>query len=214
MKKILLILGLIFVTGSFAQAENVVPDRIITDTINTYGIYQVNNEVIVYSEPDEKSAIKQKILWTKDDVIPQNLTKADLFIVYLEKNDLGLMSVTDEMEDWVEVIYNNQTGERGWIKKDDPYKFNTWVNFYSMYGKKYGLKILKGAPESITYMYGSPDDNAKKISTINKPEVINLNIIKGNWMLVTVMDVDRTPKTGYIRWRSDTGIKYLFPNLK
>jgi len=214
MKKILLILGLIFVTGSFVQAENVVPDRIITDTINTYGIYQVNNEVIVYSEPDEKSAIKQKILWTKDDVIPQNLTKADLFIVYLEKNDLGLMSVTDEMEDWVEVIYNNQTGERGWIKKDDPYKFNTWVNFYSMYGKKYGLKILKGAPESITYMYGSPDDNAKKISTINKPEVINLNIIKGNWMLVTVMDVDRTPKTGYIRWRSDTGIKYLFPNLK
>ena len=62
MKKILLILGLIFVTGSFVQAENVVPDRIITDTINTYGIYQVNNEVIVYSEPDEKSAIKQKIL--------------------------------------------------------------------------------------------------------------------------------------------------------
>ena len=44
--------------------------------------------------------------------------------------------------------------------------------------------------------------------------MINLSVIKGNWMLVTVVDADRTPKTGYIRWRSDDGIKYLFPDVK
>ena len=88
------------------------------------------------------------------------------------------------------------------------------MNFYSMYGRKYGLTILKGAPESVNNMYGSTDDSAKVISTINKPDIINLNVIRGNWMLVTVVDVDRTPKTGYIRWRSDDGIKYLFPKFE
>lgn len=214
MKKIILSLSLILALACNANAASVVPDRVMTDYPNTYGIYQVDHQIIVYSEPDEKSEIKQKIVWTKDTVIPQNLTKADLFVVYLENNDFGLMSVTDETEDWVEVIYNNETGDKGWIKKDDPYKFNTWVNFYSMYGKKYGLKILKGAPESINHMYGSPEDDARAICAVTQPEYINLNIIKGNWMLVTVIDADRTPKTGYMRWRSDTGIKYMFPNLK
>ena len=43
---------------------------------------------------------------------------------------------------------------------------------------------------------------------------IVLNVIRGNWALVTVVDIDRTPKTGYIRWRSDDGVKYLFPDIK
>lgn len=49
--------------------------------------------------------------------MPKNITLPDLFVVYLEKKDLALMAVTDETDDWVEVIYNNSTGERGWIKK-------------------------------------------------------------------------------------------------
>ena len=123
------------------------------------------------------------------------------------------MAVTDETEDWVEVIYDNSTGERGWLKKDDPFKFNTWVNFYNMYGRKYGLKLLKGAPEATSSMYGTPESE-KAISVIKHPDLINLNIIKGNWMLVTVVDADRTPKTGFIRWRSDDGTKFLFPDVK
>ena len=214
MKRFIFILSIICMLFSTAIGANVLPDSVIINTPNTYGFYQVGNSIIVYSEPDEKSPIKQKIIWSKDDVIPQNLKKPNLFIVYMAKNDFALMSVTDEMEDWVEVIYNRATGEKGWIKKDDPYKFNTWVNFYSMYGRKYGLKILKGAPESVKSMHGTPDDMSKTISVINKPEMINLNIIRGNWMLVTVVDIDKTPKTGYIRWRSDDGDKYLFPDIK
>ena len=214
MKKIILTLFLILGLSGTVQGTNVVPDRVMSDNTNTYGVFQVDHHIIVYSEPDEKASIKKKIIWTKDSVVPQNLLKKDLFVVYLENNDLGLMSVTDELEDWVEVIYDNSTGEKGWIKKDDPYKFNTWLNFYSMYGKKYGLKILKGCPENIFYMYGTPNDNAKKISVITNPQLINLNIIRGNWMLVTVVDAEKTPKTGYIRGRSDNGIKYLLPNLK
>ena len=83
-----------------------------------------------------------------------------------------------------------------------------------MYGRKYGLYILHGAPENVNYLHGAPEDTSKMISTINKPKIINLNVIRGNWMLVTVVDADRTPKTGYIRWRNDDGAKYVFPKLK
>lgn len=214
MKKFLFTVMLIVILGCKTFAANVIPDAVSLNNTNTFGVYQVGHSLVLYSEPNVKSAVKQRIVWSKDEVIPQNLKHVDLFVLYLEKKDLALMAVTDETDDWVEVIYDNSTGDKGWIKKDDPYKFNTWMNFYSMYGRKYGLTILKGAPESVNNMYGSTDDSAKVISTINKPDIINLNVIRGNWMLVTVVDVDRTPKTGYIRWRSDDGIKYLFPKFE
>ncbi len=214
MKKIFLTLLLLSSIGLSVFAADVVPNAISLNYTNTFGVYQVGHAIVIYSEPNEKSAIKEKIVWDDENVLPKDLRLTDLFVVYIGNKDLALMAVTDETDDWVEVIYNNTTGEKGWIKKDDPFKFNTWVNFYSMYGRKYGLIILKGAPETVNSMYGSTDDDAKVISTINKPELINLNVIRGNWMLVTVVDADNVPKTGYIRWRSDDGVKYLFPNLK
>lgn len=213
MKKIIFTLSLFLIFCSAAFGANVIPDTVCLSNTNTFGVYQVDHVIVLHSEPDENSEIIQKIVWNSENVIPQNLAKKDMFVLYLEKNDFALMTVTDETEDWVEVIYNNSTGERGWIKKDDPFKFNTWVNFYSMYGRKYGLKILKGAPDTTKFLYGSIEQT-KAISEINRPELINLNLIRGNWMLVTVVDADRTPKTGYIRWRSDDGIKYLFPDVK
>lgn len=214
MKKIIFTLSLFLALAGGAFAVDVVPTAVSLNAVNTFGVYQVGHSMTVYAEPDEKSPIKQKIIWTKESVNPAELKLTDLFAVYIEKKDLALMSVTDETEDWVEVIYDNSKGSRGWIKKDDPYKFNTWMTFYNMYGRKYGLTILKGAPESVNNMYGSTEDGAKVISTINHPELINLNIIRGNWMLVTVVDADKTPKTGYVRWRSDDGVKYFFPALR
>ena len=124
------------------------------------------------------------------------------------------MAVTDETEDWVEVIYNNNTGDRGWMKQDDPYKFSTWVMFYNMYGKKYVLNLMKESPAEAKNLHTSTDDKSQIVGTINMPQKINLTAIKGNWALVSVYDIDKTPKTGYVRWRSDKGIKYYFPAMK
>jgi hypothetical protein len=46
------------------------------------------------------------------------------------------------------------------------------------------------------------------------PQKINVTAIKGNWALVSVFDIDRTPKTGYVRWKSQEGVKYYFPAMK
>lgn len=214
MKKIIISL-LLFCTISLSTfAEDVMPNVVSLSNTNTYGVYQVGNNIVLRKAPDDKAPIIKVIKIINNTIEPASLTFENVFVVYQDAKKLAYMAVSDENEDWVELIYNNKTGEKGWLKKDDPYKFLTWVNFYNMYSKKYGLYILNGAPESVLEMHGSPDDTSKVISTINQPQKIILNLIKGNWMLVSVMDIDMTPKTGYIRWRSDEGIKYLFPAIK
>lgn len=214
MKKIIISVLLFFAFALKTLAGDVMPSLVSLSNTNTLGLYQVDNTIVLRSNPDDKAPITKVIKWSRNKVEPADLDFSDIFVVLINSKDLALMAVTDETEDWVEVIYNNKTGDRGWLKKDDPYKFSSWYNFYSMYGKKYGLYILTGAPESARQMHGSTEDNSKIIATINTPIKINLNVIRGNWMLLSVMDMDRIPKTGYLRWRSDDGVKYLFPAIK
>ncbi len=154
------------------------------------------------------------ISWTKDKLMPEGLAYDDVFSVFIMSKELALMAVDDETEEWVKLIYDNKNNKSGWMKKDDPFKFMTWINFYNTYGRKYGLKILKDAPESVYDLRAKTEDDSQAVAHINHPEFIKLNVIKGNWALVSVVDIDKTPKTGYIRWRSDDGVKYVFPAIK
>ena len=74
--------------------------------------------------------------------------------------------------------------------------------------------MLKEAPAEARDIHTATDDKAQIVGTINMPQKINLTAIKGNWALVSVLDIDRTPKTGYVRWRSNNGVKYYFPAMK
>ena len=181
---------------------------------NTLGLYQAPSEIVLYKEPYQSSNIVHSISWIGDKIFPESVKANDLFIVFLPQKNLGFLAVTDETDEWVQVIYNNSTGAKGWIKKDDPYRFMSWIMFYNMYGKKYGLNLLKEAPAEAKDLHTSTDDKSQIVGTINMPQKINLNVMRGNWALVSVMDIDRTPKTGYVRWRSDNGIKYYFPAIK
>jgi hypothetical protein len=208
----LVILCLGLGTSSFAQ--DVIPVRPIVNTVNTIGLYQVTNDVTVYKEPNEKSQILCRVRWNNDEFFPEGIGFDKFFAVFLGKKQLALVNVVDITEDWVEIVYNNKTGATGWIKQDDPYKFMTWTNFYYNYGRKYGLVLLKSAPDFCKDLKSTTDDKSQTVSTMNYPQTIILNVIRGNWALVSVLDLDKTPKTGYVRWRSDDGIRYFFPNLK
>lgn len=197
-----------------AYSADVVPQYVSVQQTNTLGLYQAPNEIMLYKEPSEASTLVHSISWIGEKIFPESVRPQDLFVVYVPSKNLAYLAVTDETEDWVQVIYNNSTGAKGWIKKDDPYRFSTWVMFYNMYGKKYGLNLLKEAPESAKDLHVATDDKSQIVGTINMPKKINLNLVRGNWALVSVMDIDRTPKTGYVRWRSDKGVKYYFPAIK
>ena len=214
MKKILLILAILLLMPVKGFCENVVPQYVSIEHTNTLGVYQAPSEIVLYKEPSEASTIIHSISWIGDKIFPESIKARELFVVFIPNKNLGLLSVTDETENWVEVIYNNATGDKGWIKKEDPYRFSTWVMFYNMYGKKYGLNLLKEAPPEAKDLHTSTDEKSQIVGTINMPQKINLNVMRGNWALVSVMDIDRTPKTGYVRWRSDNGVKYYFPAIK
>ena len=215
MKKILLIFAiLLLLPMKIYAAENVVPDFVSLKNNDAIGLYQAPNEIVLYKEPSESSTIVHSISWIGSQIFPQSINADDLFVVYMPKKNLGFLAVVDETEDWVQVRYDNDANSLGWIKNDDPYRFMSWIMFYNMYGKKYGLKLLKEAPEDVKNIHASSDDNSQIISTINMPQKINLTAIKGNWALVSVLDIDKTPKTGFVRWRSDNGVKYYFPNIK
>ena len=214
MKKILLILAILLLMPVKGFCENVVPQYVSIEHTNTLGVYQAPSEIVLYKEPSEASTIIHSISWIGDKIFPESIKARELFVVFIPNKNLGLLAVTDETENWVEVIYNNATGDKGWIKKEDPYRFSTWVMFYNMYGKKYGLNLLKEAPPEAKDLHTSTDEKSQIVGTINMPQKINLNVMRGNWALVSVMDIDRTPKTGYVRWRSDNGVKYYFPAIK
>lgn len=200
--------------SSETYAKDIIPVRPNVTQTTTIGMYQVGDDVKIYKEPNEDSQILYRVRWNNDEFFPSEIGFDNFFTVFLPKKNLALVSVTDFNDDWVEIIYNNSTGQTGWIKKDDPYKFMTWINFYNTYGKKYGLVLLKGAPETCKDIKAQTEDLAKTISTMNYPQKINLNVIRGNWALVSVFDLDKTPKTGYVRWRSDNGVRYFFPDIK
>ncbi len=214
MKKIIISILLFLTLTLQVNAVDVMPSMVSLSNTNTIGVYQVSNPVVLRAAPDENSPIIKVVKWDDSKIEPSDLKFSEVFVILIKSKGLALMAVTDETEDWVELLYNNETGERGWMKKDDPLKFSTWYNFYSMYGRKYGLYILTGAPDAAREMRGSTEDSSKIIAEINTPVKINLNVIRGNWMLLSVMDLDKIPKTGYVRWRSDDGVKYLFPAIK
>lgn len=202
MKKLLLVFGILVAFVSvFCQevfAADILPRYVSTKYTNTLGLYQAPKNVVLYQEPDEKSPLVMSIKWSCVDIFPEGVKFEDMFVVFIPSKELGLMAVTDETEDWVQVMYNNSTGDKGWMKKDDPYKFMTWINFYNMYGRKYGLKMLKGTPDNIKDLHVSTDDKSQTTGTLNMPQKINLNVIKGNWALVSVFDLDRVPKNRII----------------
>lgn len=214
MKKLLFILAILFLIPLKCFCTDVIPEYINIENTNTLGLYQAPNEIVLYKEPDESSNLIHSVSWIGSKIFPEAVKPQNLFVVYMPDRNLGLLAVVDETEDWVQVIYNNSTGAKGWIKKDDPYRFMSWIMFYNMYGRKYGLKLLKEAPEESKILHVSTDETSQTVGTINMPQKINLTAIRGNWALVSVFDIDKTPKTGYVKWRSDSGVKYYFPNIK
>ncbi len=212
MKKLLIILILLLTLLLPANAANIMPANTIK--VRTLGLYQLPKSITIYKEPDENSPVLNSIKWSAVDIFPEGVKFNELFTVFVPEKEFGLALVTDETDDWVQIIYNRSDNSKGWIKKDDPYKFMNWMYFFNTYGRKYGLYILKNAPEDVLNMKSAAQQDSQFIAKINMPQKIKLNALRGNWMLISVFDWDRIPKTGYIHWRADDGTIYLFPDIK
>jgi len=208
MKFFLIILSLFLSLPVFADT---MPFYIDSIPKNSLGLYQTDKEIKLYSHPDANSQEIKKISFSYN---PETMPDS-VFAVLINEKRLGYLYVTDiEDEGWVEVIYDKRTGAKGWVQTVDQMQFLPWRNFYNLYGKKYGLRFLKNAPNDLEVLRAKPEDLSQTVSKLNYIKNIKLTVIRGNWALVSVQDLDQTPKTGYMKWRDSDGTIYAFPNIQ
>ena len=208
MKKLLLIICMMFMLPVFADVMPFYVNSIPKDAI---GMYQTGENITILSEPEANSkTIKTFEFSYKPETMPDGM-----FAVLLNEKKLGFLYVSDIGDDgWVEVIYDRHTGARGWVLTEDRFQFLPLLTFYNMYGRKYGLRLFKDTPDEIEVLHAKSEDLSQNIGKLNFVKQIKLTAIRGNWALVSVFDIDKTPKTGYLRWRSNEGVIYAFPNIK
>ena len=207
MKKLLIILSMLLTIPAFADTMPYYINSIPKDAI---GVFQTGDCLTIYSHPELDSKIVKIFDFSYNpDTMPDGV-----FGVLLNEKKLGMLYVTDIGDDnWVEVIYNRRTGAKGWVTTEDRFQFLPWINFYNMYGRKYGLKILKDAPKEVETLHAKSEDISQSVAKMNYVKQIKLTKLTGNWAMVSVFDLDKVPKMGYMRWRGDDGVIYAFPNI-
>ena len=209
MKRFLItMVALFMMLPVFADTMPFYKNAIPNDSI---GVYQTGDGLKIYSHPDSNSVVLKEMQFSYN---PQNMPDG-MFAVLLNERKLGFLYVTDIGDDnWVEVIYDKRTGAKGWVTTEDKFQFLPWRNFYTMYGRKYGLRLFKDAPDEVDILHSKAEDLSQNVAKINYVKTIKLTKISGNWALVSVIDIDKTPKMGFMRWRGDDGTLYAFPNIK
>lgn len=208
MKKFLIIVMMLLALPVMADTMPFYMDSIPKSAL---GLFQTDKEVVLFLHPEGNSNIIKRMNFSYNpEAMPDSV-----FAVLINEKKLGFLYVTDiGDEGWVEVIYDKRTGARGWVQTQDQMQFLPWRNFYNLYGRKYGLRYLKDAPEDLEVLRAKPEDLAQIVSKFNFVKQIKLTVIRGNWALVSVMDLDKVPKTGYMKWRDNDGTIYAFPNIK
>ena len=208
MKKILIILSMLIIPAVYADTA---PYYVESVPNNAMGVYQTDKELTLYEAADKNSEIIKTIEFSyKKETMPEGS-----FALLINEKQLGFLYVTDIDEDgWVEILYDRKNNLKGWTQTADRMQFLQWMNFYNMYGRKYGIRILKDAPENTYTLHAKNEDLSQSLSKLNHVQKIKLTKISGNWALVSAMDLDKTPKTGWLKWRDSDGTIYVFPNIK
>lgn len=208
-----LILFILLMVGTGLCFANVLPvssEEIPTDAI---GLYQADGRITIYEKPDCTSdkLFDYKISYSDYT----HRTNDNLFAVIIPSKKLCYLYSVDISDDeqWIKVIYDKSKKLTGWVYKNDDFQFLPWMDFFSLYGRKYGLLKLKSAYD-YNEIYSNPSEDSQVINKLQNPKHIRLTAVEGNWALVSVLEYNSSIFTGYIRWRNDKGNILLFPNIK
>lgn len=135
----------------------------------------------------------------------------EVFSAYSENKKIALLTALDESEHWSLVCFN-QTEKPvcGWVDEKLNNKFYNWNDFFSIYGKKYGLYLFKDLQKSDRILYAGPHKETNSTGSIELPRMIVPWLVRGNWVLVKVYDFNNQLKTGWLNYRDDNGKLKVF----
>ncbi len=206
MKFIKLIFSVLLVITFYPKihAKNFLPHYTSSIKYPGVGVCLVNHNKDVYKEPDIYSSKVYKINAKMD---PKS-------ILAITPDDNIIFAAEDTDRKWVQIIIEQKNGTKGWIPLANSENFMPWHKFIHKYGNKYGLYTFNDIPDKYKKIYLSPDESGQfhKLDYYN-PKMIKPKIVRGNWVLASVMNIDRKVYTGWIRWRSNEGKLLVFPNF-
>jgi len=193
------------------------------------GVWYAPHSFTIYSKPSTDSAHLADITWdaNSDQTLTEALAHGSLparqcMVAYYPTYQLGLLTVVGDAEpNWVEVVWDQTNNKTGWVQTTDtpklgflpkPGMFQTWTDFMITHAKPAGIQWFNGVPDSIRQLHSQPDDYAKVVPAfyLQRLKVLHL---KGNWMLMQGLDLERNSPIGWVRWREENGQLLLFPNL-
>ncbi len=180
------------------------------------GVLNLPSDFVIYAKPDFRSEVLNRISLKQPQsaIVDYESPLNHLLIAQISSLNLAFAAVETNQEDgWFEIYINQKTGQTGWVRMPDFNSFMTWKNFFYHWGKKNGLYIFKDIPENQKRLYSQDSNDSQTLESFSYPKYINFSIIRGNWMLVNVLDLGNSARIGWLQWRGDDGKIYLFPNL-
>ncbi|WP_373532000.1 hypothetical protein [Vampirovibrio sp.] len=158
------------------------------------------------------------------------------FFCFYPQLDVAMMAVVGDTDDgWVEIVYDQAGHKTGWVQAKAPSTeaegttsvanpkspspepvhfglYQTWLEFMKLNAKASGIYWLSGVKEYNRSIRSSDADEAKMVPvTIIRD--LKVRHLRGNWLLVEVLDFQRNTPIGWVRWRDDDGNLMVFPNI-
>ena len=189
------------------------------NSLRRYGIgyTSVTSPTVMRQTPSENGKILESLNFdytTGETTCIENKTRCtqdEVFAAFSQSKKIALLTTLDETEGWSLVCFNqSQNPVCGWVKEDAKNKFYNWSDFFNIYGKKYGVYLFKDLQKKDKILYAAPLKQTNTTGSIELPKMISPWLIRGNWLLVKVHDLNNQVKTGWINFRGDDGKLKLF----
>lgn len=214
MKKIILTLFLLFALSLPAFCVEFMPKY--KDSLQNFGIglYFGEGNATVFQEPDENSPIVAELSWDIEEVrIDGETTQPkNVFGVFLPEHALSGFIATDEIgTEYTKIIYDSENNLEGWIKNAPDNKVFYWRQLFYKYGKTKGLYIFADTPKNDRTLRLAPEDDSDISHVFVYPKFIRLQLVKGNWALLKIVDYDNEQKVGWFKWRNTDGTLNMYP---
>lgn len=197
-------------------AENYMPK--FSNSIKYFGegAFYAPKTLKIYQKPDENSQVVETINMEDNELKSEYagiLKASESTLAFLPDKNIILFAVVEDCKDWSKIVYNQTNGDSGWVKISENAKYYDWKDLFNKYGRKNGMYLWSNTPKENQVLRTEPDINSQPNNEFIYPQIINLKLLRGNWMLIEIIDIDNIPKVGWFQWRTSEGNLLLFPKL-
>ena len=141
----------------------------------------------------------------------QRCSQDEVFSVFSQSKKLAFLTALDESEKYSYVCFNQSEAPIcGWVEENENNKLYGWVDFFGVWGKKYGVYMFKDVQRSDRFLYSAPVKQTNSTGVVELPKFISPWLVRGNWMLIKVHDFNNQMKTGWLNYRGNDGKLRVF----